>query len=323
MTADSKVPTQSTTPDTWHVLVVGLQLAAQEFELGESLVLRRLVRPLTVYDLAAAGGVGFREWALLEPLAASATAELISAQSGASQPGYDALNRCWLASALLVLRGYARHICPAASGYSWNFIAGHQAGRSQVFQAQLVEEGLDRAVFAPRDSLPAFSGGLLDFHLRFLIPKETRDDPLEFGEAVWIREHFQRFNLLAAESEPFNFALKAATDWRFAGDHRAAISRVWAGIEALFGLKSELVFRISLLASTLLHPRGSSRLAGFHDMKRLYDLRSKAVHGATVDPEKLLTGIHDSYTLLRLLLLDAVNRGSVATEDEWLERLLT
>ena len=213
---DLKEPSEHPEPDTWHVLVVGLPLADQEFDLGQSLILRRLVRPLSVFDLAAVGAVGFREWAVLEPLAPAATAELISSRNEASLPGYDALNKCWLASALLVLRGYARHMCPAVSGYSWNFIAGHQTGRSETFRTQMIEEGVQRAVYTPRDSLPRFSGGLLDYHLRLLIPKETRGDPVDAREAAWIREHFQRFNLLAADSDQFRFALQAAIDWRYA-----------------------------------------------------------------------------------------------------------
>jgi hypothetical protein len=108
----------------WNVLVCGLPLADDSFDLGSSFALRRLKAKLTVFDLAAAGAVGFREWATLEPIAASATAEIMSTVTAAEAPGYDALNKCWLVSALLVIRGFARHICPACSGYSWNFIAG-------------------------------------------------------------------------------------------------------------------------------------------------------------------------------------------------------
>src|SRR5579871_6463630 len=96
-------------PDVWNVLVCGLPLAEDSFDLGSSLTLRRIVAPLSVFDLAAAGAVGFREWAILEPLAPAATAEIVSPVSGASAPGYDALNKCWLVSSLLVLRGFADH----------------------------------------------------------------------------------------------------------------------------------------------------------------------------------------------------------------------
>lgn len=310
-------------PDAWHVLVIGLPLVEQEYNLGQSVILRRLLRRLSVFDLASIGAAGFHEWAVLEPLASAATAELISPRGEAEIPGYDALNKCWLASSLLVLRGFARHTCPAVSAYSWNFIAGHQAHTSETFRTQLVEEGVDRAVYSPRGSLPPFVGGLLDYHLRLLIPVDTRDDPFDATEAEWIKEHFQRFNLLAAENDQFRFAFEAAVDWRYARGPRSAIARLWAGIEALFGIKSELVHRISLLASTALHPRGPERIRGFKETKRLYDLRSRAVHGAAVAEDALLAGAHQSYELLRLLLLDIVHRGSVPSEDEWLERLLT
>jgi hypothetical protein len=47
--------------------------------------------PLSVFDLAAAGAVGFREWAMLEPLAAACTSGIESAADAATLPGYDAL----------------------------------------------------------------------------------------------------------------------------------------------------------------------------------------------------------------------------------------
>ena len=310
-------------PENWHVLVVGLPLIDQGYDLGESISVARLVNPLSVFDLAAVGAVGFREWATLEPLASGATAEIISPTKKASLPGYDALNKCWLASALLVLRGFARHLCPAVSGYSWNFIAGHQKQHSETFKVQIAEEDVERAIYHPRDSLPEFQGGLLDYHLNMLIPSEIREDALDQTEADWIKENFQPFNLLASSSERFRFGLEAAVDWRFTKDSRSAMSRLWSGIESILGIKSELVYRISLLASTILSPKGPERIISYKQVKELYNLRSKAVHGDTINNEKLMTGVHQSYELLRLLLLDAVEQGSIRSDDEWLEELLT
>ena len=309
-------------PDKWHVLVVGLPLAETAFDLGESVTLQRLAKPLTVFDLAAVGAAGFRQWAVLEPLVHGATAEFISAAEDAHSDGYDALNKCWLASALLVLRGFARHTCPAVAGYSWNFIAGHQAGRSETFKQQVRDQGVQDAVFHPADSFPEFQGGLLDYHLDLFLPKETRDDLLTGEEAGWIREHFTRFNLLAAESSSFRFGLEAAIDWRYAKDPRAAISRIWAGIESLFGIKQELVYRISLHSAAALATRGSERLQKFAKVKKLYGLRSKAVHGGDVTPDQLMTATYESYELLRHLLLDAIANGGVRSSEDWLESLL-
>jgi hypothetical protein len=316
-------PEPQPSPDTWNVLVCGLALAVETFDLSSSITLRRLQKPLTVFDLAAAGAVGFRAWATLEPLAASATAEITSPTAASSAPGYDALNKCWLVSALLVIRGFARHICPACSGYSWNFIAGHQKSAAPAFRQQLAEEGPERAVFEPRGGLPAFEGGLHDYHLRLLIPKETRLTPFDSEEAAWFAANFERFNQLAASDERFRFALEAAVDWRYAKDPRAAVARVWSGVESLLGISSELVYRVALSAATAVASRGPDRIATFKKVKALYGVRSKAVHGEPITEEKLFTGLHDSFEILRALLLDAVQRGAIRAEDDFVRELLS
>ena len=77
----------SAQPDSWHVLTIALPLTEDAFDLGAGLTIRRLLRPLSTFDLAAAGAVGLREWAVLEPLAASATAEIVSPTCAATLPG--------------------------------------------------------------------------------------------------------------------------------------------------------------------------------------------------------------------------------------------
>ena len=310
-------------PDAWHVLVCGLPLESDSFNLGSSIVLRRIVEPLSVFDLASTGGVGFKEWATLEPLTPSVTAEIISPTEKEKLPGYDALNKCWLVSALLVLRGFARHLCPAVSGYSWNFIAGHQKQTAASFKQQLIEEGVHKAVYEPRNSLPPFQGGLLDYHLSLLLPRETANRAFTSNDEKWFRENFERFNSLAAEDERFRFGLEAAIDWRYAKDPRIAISRVWAGIESIFAIKSELVYRISMLAACVMAKRGLARIKAFKKIKKVYGIRSKAVHGEPLSDDKLFSGLHESFEILRHLLLDAVARGSLKSEDDHLEDLLS
>jgi len=313
---------QQQAPENWYVLVCGLPLAADSFALGCSLEIRRLVTPLSVFDLASAGAVGFREWAVLEPLAASATAEIISPTCAATIPGYDALNKCWLVSALLLLQGFSRHLCPAVSAYSWNFIAGHQDQVSDTFRQQLQEEGADRAVYNPRGSLPPFRGGLLDYHLRLYTPRAARTSALASGDALWVSEHLGKFNSMAAEDERFRFALESAVDWRYAKDARAGIARLWAGIESLFGVSSELVHRLSLYAATVLVPRGEGRIGEFKRLKKLYGMRSKAVHGEPLDEAELIDALQQSYEILQSLLLDAISRGAVRGEGDYLTELL-
>jgi hypothetical protein len=301
----------------WYLLVAGLSCPTEALTLAPGVSLRPLEQPLSVFDLASAGAAGFRGWAVLEPMAPGCCCEIESAKDAATLPGYDALGRGWLASALLVLRGFTRHLCVACSSFSWDIIAGHQKQTSHVFQQQLRQEGAEAAVYRSKRDLPRFQGNLLDFHLTLLTNKDARTDEVSVDDAAWIHEHFHVFNKLAAESQAFQFALEAATDWRFAKDARSSVARLWSGIEAVFGITSELVYRISLLAACLLAERGDTRKAKFEEVKKLYALRSKVVHGEQLTEEKVASALNDSYHLLADLLLLSINKGHVLGQEDF------
>jgi hypothetical protein len=295
----------------WYVLVMGLPRPKAPLTLAPGLTLVPLESPLSVFDLAAAGAVGFREWAMLEPVSRACTCEIETAKDSDVVPGYDTLNRAWLASALLVLRGFTRHLGIACSSYSWSVIAGHQKRSAQAFQEQVAAEGIDAAIYRPKRDLPTFKGNVLDFHARFLVDRDARTDSVSSDDAAWIVKHFETFNHLASKSELFRLALEAAIDWRFAKEPRVAVGRLWSGIEAVFGVTSELVYRISILCASLLEERGESRKARFQAVKQLYGLRSKAVHGEPLPQELLVLAMNDSHRHLRELLLLTIERGHV------------
>ena len=308
---------QTSERGNWHVLTVGLPAVPEPLALARGVSLRPLKDPLSVFDLAAAGAVGFRGWSVLEPVASACTCEIESAVDANITPGYDTLNRAWLASTLLVLRGFASHLCVACSRYSWQTIAGHQQRHSDVFKKQIHEEGVEAATFAPKQDLPPFNGQLLDFHLKLLSVGTPPPDQLSVEDAQWVYSHYDIFNSLASESEPFRFALEAATDWRYATDVRSAVARLWAGIEAMFGVSSELVYRISLLSASLTRPRGEERKRRFDEVKKLYGMRSKIVHGDKLSNEKLRQALTQSYGLLRELLLLSIERGQMLGAEDF------
>lgn len=279
--------------------------------------LRSLEADLTVFDLAAAGAMGFREWALLEPFAGQCRCEIVSSADAATIPGFDTLNRAWLISNMLSLLGHTRHVALACSNYSWNLVAGHQKRSSGKFRQQLVEEGANAAVFAPKAKLPPFKGNLLDFHLFVRVPKTWRKDGVTDRDTDWIGKHFDAFNRLASESESFRFSLIAISDWRYSKDARSALARLWSGIESIFGIKSELVYRLAMTAASLLCPRGVGRVAKFKSIKRLYGTRSKAVHGASISDDALIDAVDESYQLLKDLLLKIVEQGTPFTEEDF------
>lgn len=298
-----------------YILLWNLKSASRQV-IAPGLTIRPLDAKLSVFDLAAAGGVGFREWAALEVLASGCTTEIESAQDADTTPGYDTINRGWLSSSMMVLRGCGKVLPIAVSTYSWNLIAGFQAKGSKEFREQVATSGLDSAVFAPNHQLPKFTGCLLEYRLRFLLCASVNRDELQQVDAEWIHTNFDSFNAMAHASEKFRFALEAAVDWRYAHDSRAAIARLWAGIEALFGISAELVYRISITAASLLRPRGVSRVEYATRIKKLYGVRSKAVHGDQVSDEKLNDALDASFLLIRDLLLFVAERKKDLNEDD-------
>jgi len=300
----------------WYVLVAGLASPKEPLTLAPGVSLVPLESPLSVFDLAAAGAVGFRAWAVLEPISLLCTCEIEAARDSDVVPGYDTLNRAWLASALLVLRGFSRHLGVACSTYSWNTVAGHQQRTAHLFPEQVRDEGVDAAIYEPKHDLPRFDGNLLEFHTQLLVDRDSRNDEVSAQDVAWIAKSFGTFNRLAAESDAFRLALEAAIDWRYTKEERIAIGRIWAGIEALFGISSELVYRISSLCASLLEQRGAGRKARFQAVKRLYGLRSKAVHGEKLNQDQLVAAMSDSYTLLRELLVLSIERGRVLSSDD-------
>lgn len=298
-----------------YILINRLELAGDSLTVAPGLTLRRIPSEISVFDLAAAGAVGFREWALLEPVVQTCRVELESAKDGAVIPGYDQLNRAWLASALLLLRGFGRHLCVASSSYSWARIAGHQKRSSESFHEQASNEGIESAVFKPTRSLQPFAGGLLDYHIRILAATDFRSDPVTAEDAAWVYDHFEDFNELCAQNQACRFALEALADWRYSQNPRVAIARLWSGIESLFSVSAELVYRISIVAASLTAERGETRIARFEAFKKLYGIRSKAVHGEELSEQKLIEGVEQSASLLRDLLLVALRSKSHFTTD--------
>jgi hypothetical protein len=290
---------QEGSKENWYVLLYGLEPEITPIRFTSGLSIKKLDAPLTVFDLAAIGASGFHAWATLEPFAMGCTCEIVSPQVKSDLPGFDALNRAWLLSALITLRGFGKHICLACSRYSWNIIAGHKEGA------------------ASRTALPPFEGDLLDYHLELLNERYSQTGCFTKDDALWIDRHFNSFNNIAAESGKFHFALEASIDWRYSKNSRAAISRIWSGIESIFGINTELVYRISLMAASLLSPRGPQRKEKFEMINEMYSNRSKAVHGEPLEDSVLLQTMEDSYHLLRDLLLFIVEKGRPLTRADF------
>ncbi len=297
---------ESNKSKNFYVLVAGLSVD-RSLQLAPGVTICPLTCDLTVIDMASVGAVGFHEWAVVGSLAPQCVSEIESSTDSAVTPGYDTLGRVWLASALLSLRGFDSHLCLAYNDYTWDLIAGRVASATRP------------ARYPHSEKLPRFAGGLLDFHLK--VWNEGNNKFLTKEHTDWVNYYFNIFNELISENENFRLAVESVVDWRYLKDPRSALARIWCGIEAICGISSELVYRVSLVCSALLEDRGEKRLKSFQNIKKLYNYRSKAMHGDDVPEEQMLNALFSSYHLLRDLILLTGEKGHVLTDKDFNEAI--
>jgi hypothetical protein len=116
------------------------------------------------------------------------------------------------------------------------------------------------------------------------------DSPaLSDADCTWLEQNFCHSQRLLSE-HGFQNAVHCLATYHWHTLPRARLALLWAGIEGLFAVDSEIVFRVSLYSAKFLAPDDPSQQKQiFSDVKRLYGVRSKAVHGG-----KLKGDPHDS-----------------------------
>ena len=130
------------------------------------------------------------------------------------------------------------------------------------------------------------------------------------SESEWIEKHFETARNLLADDRYMN-AVHCLATYRWHSMPRAQLAIIWSGIEGLFGVDSEIVFRVSLYAARFLAPdTRSDQIEVFSRVKDLYKLRSKAVHGGKMKGDAF-AGVADSAELLRSLVSRCATQNSL------------
>lgn len=104
---------------------------------------------------------------------------------------------------------------------------------------------------------------------------ETLDKFIDFFNSYW--------DLIHRKPQPLWNAL-----FRFSSSYEKRtladrLVELMIAMEALFGDKAELTYKISLRSACMLYPAGEARERAFDTTKRLYEERSKIVHGKTLN----------------------------------------
>jgi hypothetical protein len=150
--------------------------------------------------------------------------------------------------------------------------------------------------------------GVTNYHLRGLSAGPGRS--LSEAEIAWIERHFAAARSLL-DDDSFQNAIHCLATYHWHSLPRARLAILWSGIEGLFGVESEIVFRVSLYVARFLASDDRLKQAElFAKVKELYKLRSKAVHGGRIksDPQE---GVHESAELLRSLVTKCVESGAL------------
>lgn len=264
-------------------LNAGIERYVFEYPIG---AIQRVVEPPGEIELAGA----LRDKTLMSPIgrySQSITYELaidLHAGRGMEQASTVAW---WVLSALRI-KTMGEFLVPAASTHSWSTISAVKDGDCRAF---LVEDFPSARRLGKR-------------------PEVTRED-LE-----WIDHNLLKFsNLLELPS--FRLAVDSLTTHNHHPSPRLMAATLWAGIEALFGIGQELRFRLAAIVASVLEPRGVTRRELNGRIKRLYDVRSRAVHGSKVADEALVDHVCEVRQLLARLLRCFIEAGHLPTEAEW------
>jgi len=284
-------PHQVTLTGTWHILRNGIQFLEPEIEILPYLKMRK-VEKLSVFELAGLGAKGFTQWALIEPFSYRKNLfEIISSENDA-KVGYDVLNRAWLLNTLLVLRRHTRINSIALLNRSWTNI-----------------KDIDKDF--------AVEANLCDYHVKMLTLNGFDKPAVDEDDINWISKHFELANILANKNEKFKYALTVTNTWRYCVDLRSAIAIIWAAIESIVDVSTEITYRLSLSLSSLLRDRGDLRLQKFNEIKTLYKLRSKVIHGSEIKTADATAALSGSVNLLSELICYMIENDRLVTEDDF------
>jgi hypothetical protein len=276
------------TKGTYYILGNGISFEENEIEILPYLKIRK-VNKLSVFELAGLGAKGFNQWSLIEPFCyLKNNFEIVSSENESSF-GYDILNRAWLLNTLLVLRKKTSINSIALLNQSWNELK----------------------------NVDDVKANLCDYHVKMLQVESLNELKVETEDVNWIKGFYENANTLAFENEKFRYALEVINSWRYCVDIKSAIAILWAAIESIVDVSIEISYRLSLSISSLLCERGNDRIKKFKEIKKLYGLRSKVVHGSNLKDSEIEKALVESFQLLSELIVYMIENNKMVKDDDF------
>lgn len=138
----------------------------------------------------------------------------------------------------------------------------------------------------------------------------SASEPLSDLDLCWLEANIEGARALLDDSR-FQNAVHCLATYRWHSLPRARLALIWAGIEGLFEIENEIVFRLSVHVAQFLGGEvAASRKTAFDQVKRLYRIRSRAVHGGKMagNSDEAST---ESAALLRQLIHRCIELGAL------------
>lgn len=119
-------------------------------------------------------------------------------------------------------------------------------------------------------------------------------------DQMWLENHYKRaYELL--EKDSFQTAVHTMASYRWHSVPRVQLAVIWSGIESLFNVNTEVSFRISLYIANFLGENEVQAQQIFKQVRKMYSLRSSAVHGNKMK-DNLENAVVESANLLNRIL---------------------
>jgi Apea-like HEPN len=125
------------------------------------------------------------------------------------------------------------------------------------------------------------------------------------------------------QNDRFLFAASIAGTAYVHPNASVQVASIFSAIEALIDVDQELRFRISMTIAKLLANGPEERQELFRKLKKLYDGRSKCVHGGGLTREKIIECRDGSLEILRQLIVCFVTRNDLPNRQKLEEFLIT
>lgn len=131
------------------------------------------------------------------------------------------------------------------------------------------------------------------------------------SDEEWIKKYYESAMRLITTNDIYRTAIHAMSSYRWHSMPRVQLAILWSGIESLFNVSTEVSFRVSLYIARFLSNHNEQEASNlFKRVKKLYNLRSSAVHGNKMKDD-IFPSVEESALLLNRLIVKCAEIGSL------------